>query len=54
MQGRKWKCSTKFFEGAATSVSAHVAAWTAIASIAFAWRFMGHVAADIAAIFTGY
>lgn len=54
MQGYKWKCAIKFFEGIATSVSAHVAAWLAAASITFVWQFTGHVVADaIFAIFAG-
>ncbi|MGA3310197.1 MAG: hypothetical protein ABSD08_16550 [Xanthobacteraceae bacterium] len=58
MQGHKWKCAIKFFEGVATSVSAHVAAWMAVASITFVWQFTGHVVADagfhIATIFAGH
>jgi hypothetical protein len=58
MQGHKRGCAIKFFEGVAISISAHVAAWTTVATISFTWQFVGHVVGDasfyIAAMFAGY
>ena len=58
MPSSKRKYTIKFAEGVATSISAHAAAWTAVATVTFVWQFLGHVVADasfyIAATFAGY
>jgi hypothetical protein len=39
---------TKFLEGAAISVAMYLAGWITIVSASAAWRFLGHVAGNIA------
>jgi hypothetical protein len=46
MRSNRRKCALKFVEGLATSISAHAAAWAAVATGTFLWQFVGHVAAD--------
>ena len=38
----------KFLEGAAMSMAIYLAAWIIIVPTAAAWRFLGHVAGNIA------
>ncbi len=46
MRSNRRMCAIKFVEGIITSASAHLAAWTAVATITFLWQFFGHVAAE--------
>jgi hypothetical protein len=39
-----WKYAILLFEGAVTSIAAHMTAWMAIAFLTFLCQFLGHVA----------
>jgi len=47
MQPKMVKFLAKFVEGAATSIGAYLAAWTAIVSITALSQFLGHVVGDL-------
>jgi hypothetical protein len=49
MQTRKTKFFTSFAEGVVVSISAHVAAWFTMLTVAGAFKFFGHVAGVTAA-----